>query len=319
MKSLENADVSGKTVLMRVDFNVFPVRPHELRIEKIVPTIEYLLSKKAKVILLTHIEENDGRIPSSKILLPYLKKSLPMNEVRLFENLRKFPGEKKNSLKFAKYLASLGDIYVNEAFPVSHREHASIVLLPKFLPSYIGFRFEEEIKNLSKVFNPKHPATLILGGGKIETKLPILKKLLPKFDHVLLGGVLLNLFIFGREPFFSRKLVLPSQVVASGKKVLDVGPASFSEWGKIIRSSKFIVWNGPLGYLEKGHVRGTKKLISILSKAKAQVIIGGGDTLACLPSGKKLPKNIFVSTGGGAMLEYLVHKTLPGIKALDKK
>src|SRR3989344_733498 len=262
MKSLENADVSGKTVLMRVDFNVFPVRPHELRIEKIVPTIEYLLSKKAKVILLTHIEENDGRIPSSKILL-----------------------------------------------------------LPKLLPSYAGFRFEEEIKNLSKVFNPKHPATLILGGGKIETKLPILKKLLPKFDHVLLGGFLLNLFILGREPFFSRKLVLPSQVVASGKKVLDVGPASFSEWGKIIRSSKFIVWNGPLGYLEKGHIQGTKKLISILSQIKIPVIIGGGDTLACLPASSvgRLPKNIFVSTGGGAMLEYLVHKTLPGIKALDKK
>src|SRR3989344_2569118 len=150
MKSLENADVSGKTVLMRVDFNVFPVRPHELRIEKIVPTIEYLLSKKAKV------------------------------------------------------------------------------------------------------FNPRHPATLVLGGGKVETKLPILRKLLPKFDHVLLGGVLLNLFILGREPLFSKKLVLPSQVVASGKKVLDVGPESFSEWGRIIKNSKFIVWNGPLGYLEKG-------------------------------------------------------------------
>ncbi len=317
MKSLKNADVKGKTVLVRADFNVFPVKPHEIRIERTVPTIEYLLNKKAKVILLTHMEENDGEIPSSKILLPYLKKRLPMDKVELFENLRKFSGEKKNSTKFAKYLASLGDIYVNEAFPVSHREHASIVLLPKFLPSYMGFRFEEEIKNLSKVFNPKHPATLILGGGKAETKLPILKKLLPKFDHVLLGGVLLNLFILGREPLFSKKLVLPKQVVASGKKVLDVGIGSFLEWGKIIKKSKFIVWNGPLGYLEKGHTGGTKLLISILSKVKVPVIIGGGDTLACLPAGKKLPKNIFVSTGGGAMLEYLVHKTLPGIEALD--
>ncbi|OGF76948.1 hypothetical protein A3H65_02605 [Candidatus Giovannonibacteria bacterium RIFCSPLOWO2_02_FULL_45_14] len=318
MKSLKNANVKGKTVLVRADFNVFPVKPHELRIEKTIPTIKYLLSNNAKVILLTHIEENNGRIPSSKILLPYLKKSLPMKKITLFENLRKFPGEKKNSPKFAKYLASLGDIYVNEAFPASHREHASIVLLPKLLPSYMGFRFEEEIKNLSKVFNPKHPTTLILGGGKVETKLPILKKLLPKFDHALIGGVLLNFFIFGRKPLFSKKLVLPDQVIASGKKVLDVGPESFSAWGKIVKESKFIVWNGPLGYLEKGHVAGTKKLISILSKAKAQVIIGGGDTLACLPPGKKLPKNIFVSTGGGAMLEYLVHKTLPGIEALNK-
>ncbi|OGF92676.1 hypothetical protein A3H04_04270 [Candidatus Giovannonibacteria bacterium RIFCSPLOWO2_12_FULL_43_11c] len=316
MRSLKNADVMDKTVLVRVDFNVFPVRSHELRIEKTIPTIKYLLRKKAKVILLTHLEENDGKIPSSKILLPYLKKSLPMDKIELFENLRKFSGEKKNNINFAKKLAAMGDIYVNEAFPASHREHASIVLLPKLLPSFMGFRFEEEIKNLSRGFNPKHPATLILGGGKVETKLPILKKLLPKFDHALIGGVLLNLFIFGRESLFSKKLVLPDQVIASGKKVIDVGPESFSAWGKIIRNSKFIVWNGPLGYLEKGHVAGTKKLISILSKTKIPIIIGGGDTLACLPLGKKLPKNIFVSTGGGAMLEYLVKKTLPGIVAL---
>lgn len=310
--------MNNKTVLVRVDFNVFPVKPYELRIEKTIPTIKYLLSKKAKIILLTHLEENDRKIPSSKILLPHLKKILPLDNIELFENLRKFPGEKKNDISFAKKLAAMGDMYVNEAFPVSHREHASIVLLPKLLPSYAGFSFENEIKNLSKVFHPKHPATLILGGGKIETKLPILKKLLPKFDHALVGGALLNLFIFEREPLFSKKLILPKQVITSGKKVLDVGPESFPEWEKIIRNSKFIVWNGPMGYLEKGHAQGTKKLISILSKVKVPVIIGGGDTLNCLPLGKKLPKNIFVSTGGGAMLGYLVHKTLPGIKALEK-
>ena len=318
MRNLKSANVSGKRVLVRVDFNAFPLRPHELRIEKTLPTIKYLLSKKAKVILLTHLETNDGKIPSTKVLLPYLKKILPMDKIELYENLRKFPGEKKNDIVFARKLASLGEMYINDAFSASHREHASIVSLPKLLPSYTGFLFEEEIKNLSRVFNHPHPSTLILAGGKLETKLPILKKLLPQFDKALIGGILLDHLVFGGEKLFSNKIILPKDVIVSKNKVLDVGMESFKEWGDIIRKSKFIVWNGPLGYLEKGYTGGTKELISILSKVKVPVLIGGGDTLSCLPHGKKLPKNIFVSTGGGAMLEYLLDKTLPGITALKR-
>ncbi len=314
MRSVSEANVSGKRVLVRVDFNSLPLKSHEIRIEKTIPTIKYLLSKKAKIILLTHLEANDGEIPSTKILLPYLKKRLPIKEIILFENLRKFPGEKKNDMSFARKLAAMGDIYVNEAFPASHREHASIVLLPKLLPAYAGFLFEEEIKNLSKVFKPPRPFTLILGGGKIETKLPILKHFIPKVDHVLMGGVLLNLFVAGKYPVHSKKIILPKELIVSGGRVLDVGPKSFDEWDRVIKASKLVVWNGPLGYLEKGYIGGTKKLVSILSKTKSSVIIGGGDTIDYLP--RKLPKNIFVSTGGGAMLEYLVGKTLPGIKAL---
>ena len=316
MKSVEKANVSGKRVLVRVDFNVLPLTSREIRIEKTLPTLRYLLSRKAKIILLTHLETNNWKIPGTKILLPYLKRILPMDKIILFENLRKFPGEKKNDLKFAKRLASLGDIYVNEAFSASHRPHASIISLPKLLPSYAGFLFEEEIKKLSKVFKPHRPFTLVLGGGKIETKLPILNKFLPVLDYALLGGVLLNRYIMEKNPLPSKKVILPTQVIASGKKIMDVAPEGFGEWERIIKSSKLIVWNGPLGYMEKGYTSGTRKLISILQKIKGEVIIGGGDTLDYLPP--KLPKNIFVSTGGGAMLEYLVHKTLPGITALEK-
>ena len=318
MKSVREANVSGKKVLVRVDFNVLPLKPRELRIEKTIPTLKYLLSKNAEIVLLTHLETNDGKIPSTKILLPYLKKYLPMDRVTLFENLRKFPGEKKNDKAFAKKLAAMGDVYVNEAFPSSHREHASIVSLPKLLPSYSGFLFEEEIENLSKIFTPPHPFTLILGGGKIDTKLPILKHFLPKVDYVLLGGVLLNLFMGKKGPIDSKKIILPKEIIVSAGRVLDVGSGSFEEWEKIIKPSRLIVWNGPLGYLERGHTGGTKKLISILSKVKSEVMIGGGDTLDCLPQAivKGEKKNFFISTGGGAMLEYLVKRTLPGIKAL---
>ncbi|MBI2024125.1 phosphoglycerate kinase [Candidatus Giovannonibacteria bacterium] len=328
MKSLKSAKVGGKRVLVRVDFNVFPPKHDELRIVKTLPTLKYLLSKKAKVIMLTHYETNQGEIPSVRGLADILRKNyfpklkfsetnLAPGEISILENLRKDSREKECDEGFAGELATLGDIYVNEAFAASHRKHTSIFFLPKLLPSYPGFLFENEIKNLSKVFKPSHPFTLILGGGKVETKLPLLEKLLPKADYVLLGGVLLNLFIMEKKSLFSPKLILPKQIISSGKKVLDVGPESFPEWKKIINKSKLVVWNGPLGYLEKGHIGGTRELISILSRSKNRVILGGGDTLDCLPASKrKFPKNIFISTGGGAMLDYLVKGTLPGIEAL---
>ncbi|OGF64095.1 hypothetical protein A2661_00065 [Candidatus Giovannonibacteria bacterium RIFCSPHIGHO2_01_FULL_45_24] len=306
----------GKKVLLRVDFNVLPLKPREPRILKTISTIKYLLKKKAKIILLTHLETNDGKTPSTKKLFPYLKKFLPMGEIKLFENLRKFPGEKKNDLKFAKYLANLGDIYVNEAFSDSHRKHASIVLLPKLLPSSSGLLFKEEIKNLSRVFNPTHPFTLILGGGKIETKLPLLRTLLAKTDCVLLGGIIGNKFL-KRKMISSGKIFLPIDVVESGGRIYDVGPKTIESWTPLINKSKLVVWNGPLGFLEKGFTDGTRKLVAALKKSKAKIIIGGGDTADCLP--RNLPKNIFISTGGGAMLEFLAKGTLPGIEALKKQ
>lgn len=316
MRSLWNAKLTERRVLMRVDFNVYPVKPHEPRIEKIIPTIRYLLARGAEVTLLTHLEMNDGRMPSVGPLVRYLKKRrFPTGEIVFLENLRKNPGEKRNDLKFAKKLAKLGDIYVNEAFSVSHRRHASLVLLPKLLPSYMGFLFEEEIKNLSKVFNPPRPFTLILAGGKVQTKLPLLRALLPKADRVLLGGIIANVFL--KKPLLkSKKIILPRDLVVNNGRALDVGPKTIRSWEPIIKKSKLVVWNGPLGFIEKGYTAGTKQLVSILKKSRAKVIIGGGDTTDCLP--RKLPKNIFVSTGGGAMLEFLAKGTLPGIEALKK-
>ena len=326
MRTLKKAKVAGRRVLVRVDYNSLPIRQSEPRIDKSIPTLKYLLSKKASVILLTHLESNDGKTPSTKILLGYLRKKyfknikfnsldLKPGEISLMENIRFDKREKKADMKFAQELAEMGDVYVNEAFSASHREHTSIVLLPKILPSYIGLHFEEEIRNLSKAFNPPHPFTIILGGGKIETKLPMLKSLLPKIDYALMGGKVLNDFVFGEYPLKSKKIILPKDVVIVGKKVFDVGSGSFDEWAGILKRSKLVVWNGPLGFMEKGYTEGTKKLITILYKTKAHVIIGGGDTLEYLPSG--VPKNIFISTGGGAMLDYLSLKTLPGVKALS--
>ncbi|MDP3762895.1 MAG: phosphoglycerate kinase [bacterium] len=316
MKSLRNAKLRGRRVLMRVDFNVYPVKPHEPRIEKILPTIRYLLARGARVTLATHLEMNDGRIPSVGPLVRYLKKRrFPTGEIIFLENLRKNPGEKKNNMAFAKKLAKLGDVYVNEAFSVSHRRHASLVLLPELLPAYCGFLFESEVKNLSRAFHPPHPFTLILAGGKVETKLPLLKALLAKTDHVLLGGIIANVFL--KKPLVkSKKIILPEDLVIKNGRALDVGPKTIKNWAPIIKKSKLIVWNGPLGFMEKGYTAGTKRLVSILKKSKAKVIIGGGDTTDYLP--RNLPKNIFVSTGGGAMLEFLAKGTLPGIEALKK-
>ena len=309
-------NLKGKRVLLRVDFNVLPLKLREPRILKTLPTIKYLLKKQAKIILLTHLETNDGKTPSTKKLLPYLKRFLPMKKIKLFENLRRFPGEKKNDLKFAKYLASLGDIYVNEAFSDSHRSHASIMLLPKLLPSFSGFLFNEEVKNLSRVFNPPHPFTLILGGGKIETNLPLLRALLAKTDYVLLGGIIGNKFL-KRKLISSRKIFLSQDLVERGERIYDVGPKTIESWTPFIKKSKLVVWNGPLGFLEKGFTAGTRRLVAALQKSKAKIIIGGGDTTDCLPP--SLPANIFISTGGGAMLEFLAKRTLPGIEALKKQ
>ncbi len=320
MKNLRRVPLNGKRALVRVDFNVFPVKPHEPRIEKILPTLRYLLARGAKVTLATHLEMNDGRIPGVGPLVRYLKKRrFPTGEIIFLENLRKDPGEKKNNMAFAKKLAKLGDIYVNEAFSVSHRRHASIVSLPKFLPSYMGFLFEEEIKNLSRAFHPPHPFTLILAGGKIETKLPLLKALLAKTDHVLLGGIIANVFL-KKPPVKSKKIILPQDLVIKNGRALDVGPKTLKSWEPVIQKSRLIVWNGPLGFMEKGYTAGTKRLVSLLKNSRAKVIIGGGDTTDYLPRGlvEGSRQNIFVSTGGGAMLEYLAERTLPGIVALEK-
>lgn len=335
---------------MRVDFNV-PIKNgkvlDDFRIKKALPTIEFLQKKGAEVILISHLGK-DGK-ESMKPVADCLKKYVKKNVI-LLDNIRKFPGEEKNDLSFAKKLSKLGDLYVNEAFSVSHREHASIVSLPKFLPSYAGFQLEEEIKNLSKVFKkPKHPFLFILGGAKFSTKMPLILKYLKLADRVFIGGALANqvfkekgyetgLSLVENENYGlpsivkNQKIILPCDVVVlnRGKRrvtmpynvspkenIIDIGPETIKDLEKKIKKAKMILWNGPLGKSSDGFDGATDKIIQAVAKRKAISIIGGGDTVDLISKLRMEKKFTFVSTGGGAMLEYLAKGTLPGIKALQ--
>ncbi|KKP85869.1 MAG: Phosphoglycerate kinase [Candidatus Nomurabacteria bacterium GW2011_GWA1_35_8] len=306
-------NLKGKKVLVRVDFNV-PIKNgrilDDFRIKKALPTIKFLEKKGAKIILITHLGKN-----GNESLAPIIKRFFEISkcsksQVSFFDNIRKFTGEAKNDLNFAKKLSVLGDVYVNDAFSVSHRAHASIVGLPKYLPGYAGFQLEEEIKNLSKTIkNIKHPFLFIAGGVKFSTKIPLIQKYLKLADYVFIGGSLLNIFLkakgyeVGRsfleninynfkKILKNKKLILPEDVVVkSGNKlinkkinqikkdeiILDVGNKSVKSLTQLIKKSKLILWNGPLGKYEDGGARATKKVLKMVSKSKAQSIIGGGD------------------------------------------
>ncbi|OGI71747.1 phosphoglycerate kinase [Candidatus Nomurabacteria bacterium RIFCSPHIGHO2_02_FULL_35_13] len=345
-------NLKGKKVLVRVDFNV-PIKNgrilDDFRIKKALPTIKFLEKKGAKIILITHLGKN-----GNESLAPIIKRFFEISkcsksQVSFFDNIRKFTGEAKNDLNFAKKLSVLGDVYVNDAFSVSHRAHASIVGLPKYLPGYAGFQLEEEIKNLSKTIkNIKHPFLFIAGGVKFSTKIPLIQKYLKLADYVFIGGSLLNIFLkakgyeVGRsfleninynfkKILKNKKLILPEDVVVkSGNKlinkkinqikkdeiILDVGNKSVKSLTQLIKKSKLILWNGPLGKYEDGGARATKKVLKMVSKSKAQSIIGGGDIVYFVSLMKMEKKFSFVSTGGGATLDFLANGTLPGIKAL---
>ena len=347
VKQIKN--LKDKKVLMRVDFNV-PIKNGEIlddfKIRKALPTIKFLQRKGAEVILISHLGK-DGT-ESIKPVADCLKKYIKKNII-LLDNIRKFPGEVKNDLNFARKLAKLGDIYVNDAFSVSHRSHASIVSLPKFLPSYAGFQLEEEIKNLSKVFKKtKHPFLYIAGGAKFSTKIPLIRKYLRSADCVFVGGALSNNFLKAqgyeigkslvnntnynfKEILKNRKLILPEDIVVkSGNRlinkridkikkdeiILDIGSKTTKNLAQLVEKSKFILWNGPLGKYESSGARSTEKILRLVANSKIESIIGGGDIVALVSQMKIRNKFSFVSTGGGAMLDFLTTGTLPGIKAL---
>ncbi len=350
IKDLEN--IKDKKVLVRVDFNL-PIRDgvveDDFRIKKALPTIELLLKKGGKITLVTHLGK-DGTASLEPIKKRFFELSkIPESQINFFENVRKYKGEEENDPEFAKKLASLGDIYVNEAFPVSHREHASIVGVPKYLPSYAGLQLEEEVKNLSSAFeNPEHPFLFILGGAKFSTKLPLIEKYLELADHVFIGGALSNNMLKARgyevgkslvddsgydikKILENKKLIIPEDVVVqigdklvnkgikevqSDEFILDIGNKAIKKLEPYIQNAKLILWNGPLGKYEVGGEVGTKKILKLIADSKAKSIIGGGDTVALI-SQMQLEGNFsFVSTGGGATLDFLVNGTLPGIKAL---
>lgn len=357
-----------KRVLLRVDFNV-PLDDGEVaddfRIRAALPTIKSFLKKGYQVFLLTHFEEN-GKTPHLyalkkavesllRLKIGFIDGEVPLKtetrdeKIVLFDNMRLNLGEKENDLKFAHRLAAWGDCYINEAFSASHRRHASIVRLPKFLPSSIGLLFTKEIENLSHFFKPKHPFLFILGGKKFETKEPLICRFLNSADAIFVGGALGNTFLNQRglsagkskvenekipkEILWSPKIFLPEDAIVtrSGKKktvainevkpsdlIYDAGPKTIQAISQLALKSKSILWNGTLGLCEKGFDFGTRELGKALGKSKAYKVAGGGDTVAAIRQ-MHLEKNFdFLSTGGGAMLEFLAKGTLPGIEALKK-
>lgn len=371
MRSIEQIkNIKGKTVIVRVDFNL-PIKngkvKDDFRIKKALPTIKFLQKHNARVVLITHLGKGGETLaPVAKVLGKFIKvafikeivgpkvskvvSSMKNGEVILLENLRNDEREKLCNKIFAMSLAKLADIYVNEAFPVSHREDTSIVLLPKLLPSYAGFQLFEEVKNLSRAFKrPKHPFLFILGGAKFSTKMPLIKKYLKLADQVFVGGALANDllkaegFMVGKslvddtnydigKILKNKKLVLPVDVlVKSGNKliekgvdkiekdeiILDTGSQSVENLALLIKKSKLVLWNGPLGKYEMGGAKSTKKLLKLVAASKAESIIGGGDTVALISEMKIEDKFSFVSTGGGATLDFLANGSLPGIKALE--
>lgn len=325
----EAGSLSGKRVLVRVDWNV-PIENgvvvDDFRIRRSLPTIEFLQNAGAKVIMATHLEPEEASLEPLQRFVP--------NGAELLPNLRSNPGEKANDVSFAKELASLADIFVNEAFSASHREHASIVGVPKLLPSFAGIEFVKEVESLSKAFEPEHPFVLILGGAKFETKLPLLKRFLDSADTALVGGALANDFwksagidvgdslvsnvdLGLKNLLGSGKIILPADTTLEGDRIVDAGSKTIEAWKEKIDSAKFILWNGPLGEYEKGYKKYTLELAKAVATSGAKTIVGGADTLAAIMELDIFDRFGFVSTGGGAMLDFLSTGTLPGIKALE--
>jgi len=383
IKQIKN--LKNKRVMVRVDFNV-PVKDgkvkEDARLLASLPTIEYLLKKKAKVILVSHLGRPDGvdkkfsLEPVAKRLGVLMKLDIkildirylqngniqyPISNIVMLENVRFFDGERKNDKKFAKELASLADYFVLDGFAVAHRDSPSVSGVAKYLPSYAGLLLEKEIVGLSKaIVKPKKPFVLVLGGAKMETKIPVLKNLLPKVDHVLIGGGLFNTYLwvkgykvgaslidkdFKKEALKllgNKKVVLPVDCVVgksdgSEVKVLqisdfrlqngelaifDIGPKTVQLFAQYIKKAQTLVWNGAMGYFEqRPYGVGTlsiARLVASRARGKAFGIIGGGETLQSMEMVKMTEFVDLVSTGGGAMLEFLSGKKLPGVNVVSK-
>jgi len=342
MKKIQEANLENKRVLLRVDFNVAVENgraKEKFKIEACKESLEYLLNKKCKVALMTYFGRPEGkvvsqmslgllkddleRILSHKIVFiddckgEKVKDSLDKlkeDEILLLENVRFYPEEEVNDHEFSRQLSENVDVFINDAFSQSHRDQASITGITKFLPSYAGFQLQKEIENLDKIKNnPAHPAVAIIGGAKIETKLPLIEKFEEFYDYILVGGKIANEAV-DQKLEFSKKVVMPLDF--SGDR-LDIGPETIAKFKEIISGAKTIVWNGPMGkFEEKPNDIGTKEVLDAVIKSGAFTLMGGGESVQILEENNALNKISFVSTGGGAMLEYLTGKFLPGIEVL---
>jgi phosphoglycerate kinase len=342
IKSLSDANVKGKKVFVRCDFDV-PIKNSEIeddsRLTSSLETVKYLLEKGAVVIAAGHIGRPNGKDGkfSTKIIGEWYEKKLLTSKISkteiegleawkldekfyILENLRYDKGEEENSEEFSRKLASTAEIYVNEAFGVSHRKHASVFGIAKLLPGFAGYHFMREVKILSRTLeNPKRPLTFIIGGAKIETKLPLISKMHRLADFVLVGGELAEQTkVLAKEQhakIIGQKAMLLVADLTSDS--FDITLNSVKNFEQVINESETIVWNGPMGFIEEGHVDATLELARIVDKSQAYKIIGGGDTIGFLSDKKLLDNYDLVSMGGGAMLEFLSGEKLPGLQALE--
>lgn len=317
LPKITDLDVSGKKVLLRLDLDTNP-DPNDLRIKASEDTLNYLKDKGAEIIILAHKGRPNGEVDESLSLKPF-QPIFDKWRAKVEENLRFNPGEEANDTEFAKKLAQLGDCYVNEAFASSHREHASIVGLPKLLPHAVGFRFQKEVDNLSKVFdNPKRPLIFLISGLK-EDKLQYVKAFENLADKILVGG---------RLPDFLGDKALESVRLQKGKVIIgnlimdkeDVTLNTIEIFSKEIKDGGTIVVSGPLGkFEEEGHRTGTEKVFeAVVANKDSFKVAGGGDTERAIAlSG--VEGFDWISVGGGAMLEFLSKKTLPGIEVVIHK
>ena len=387
----DHENLNGKTILLRLDLNV-PLKNRvitdETRINKILPIINFLIQNKAKIIVISHVGRPKGKTSNNLSLKPIcenienkinikiklikenifkLKKNdffiNPQDQLIFLENIRFYEEEEKNDIIFSEKLSKLADIYVNDAFSCSHRAHASVSNITKFIPSFAGLQLQTEINALKKVTSEiKKPISCIIGGSKISTKIGLIKNLIPKFNNIILtGGMANNILkfkgysigksirenncdetideIFRFAKIHSCSIIYPEDV-AVGKNmndvakikninevinddiILDIGPKTIKKIKEIIDTSKTILWNGPMGYFENsnfanGSFEIGKKIVEKNKKNLIYSVAGGGDTIAVLNQLGALNDFDFVSTAGGAFLEYLEGKELPGIKALS--
>jgi 3-phosphoglycerate kinase len=392
-KTIEDIDVSKKKVLVRVDYNV-PLDDDlnvtdDTRIKLSLPTIDYLIKRDAKVILMSHLGRPKGKVEPELRMDPvakrfeditginikkfdqvysdkikdYIDNKMSFGSVVLLENLRFDPGEKENDERLAKSLASLAEIYVNDAFGAAHRAHASVVGVTRYLPSVAGFLMKKENEVLSSMLeSPARPFIAILGGSKVSSKIPVIRNLLDKVDSLLLGGGMTYTFLraqnyevgksicedgqieFAREMLELAKrnninFLLPIDVVVAkefdndaDRKIvsiesipvdwmgLDIGEKSIELFAREIAGAKTIFWNGPVGVFEwENFTNGTRSIARAVADSQAVTVAGGGDTITALNKYKLYSKISHVSSGGGAAMEFLEGRELPGVVSLMDK
>jgi phosphoglycerate kinase len=343
MKKIDRLNLKSKRVLLRVDFNVPMAKGKildDFRIKIEIPVIKELIRKKAKIILISHLGRPEGEFkkefsltPIKKLLEKYLKRKVlgPLKierakeeiermkdgDVLLLENIRFYKGEIESDENFAKDLAKLGNLFVNDAFSVSHRNQASVTTITKYLPSFGGPNLISEVENLSKILKkPKRPLVVIIGGKKVEDKAKVVEKFSQFADFVLVGNLVANEIKKGRVKVKNReKVIFPVE----DKEAFDLDQKTIEIFKEKIKIAKTVFWSGPLGKIEeKKYQKGTLEIVKEIGRLKRKLfsVVGGGDTIEFLNRFSLLKKFSFVSSGGGAMLEFLAGEKMPGLKVL---